>query len=101
MKKSEIQKVILDALIMTNHAREADAQIPVSETTALYGKAGHLDSMALVAFLVDIEEALLDRDLQITLSDERAMSQTRSPFRDVPSLTDYIEGLVKEQLGAQ
>lgn len=98
MNRSEIQKVILDALVMANHAREVDAQIPVSENTALYGKSGHLDSMALVAFLVDIEESLFDRDLQITLSDERAMSQTRSPFRDVPSLTDYIEALVKEKL---
>lgn len=96
MNKNEIQKIILDALEMANHAREAEHQIPVAEATALYGKEGYLDSMALVAFLVDVEEALQDRDLQISLSDERAMSQTRSPFRDVQTLTDYIETLIRE-----
>lgn len=98
MNRSDIQKIILDALVMTNHAREDNNQIPVSVTTDLYGANGHLDSMALVAFLIDIEEAFLDQNLQITLSDERAMSQTRSPFRNVESLTDYIVTLVKESL---
>jgi hypothetical protein len=30
----------------------------------------------------------------IVLSDERAVSQRRSPFRDVPSLVQYIDQLV-------
>lgn len=97
MTENEIQKLIFDALEMANHAREEDAKIPVAEDTELYGKNGHLDSMGLVAFLIDIEESLMDEDIQVTLSDERAMSQTRSPFRNVESLTAYINSLIKEQ----
>lgn len=97
MNKPEIQKIIFDAIEMANNVREDDQKIPVSEKTELYGKNGNLDSMGLVSFLIDIEESLLDRDIQISLSDERAMSQTRSPFRSVETLTDYIETLVTEQ----
>ena len=96
MTNSDIQKIIFDAIEMTNNAREEDKQIPVSEETELYGTSGHLDSMGLVAFLVDIEESFQDNEINITLSDERAMSQSNSPFRNVQSLTDYIATLIKE-----
>lgn len=96
MTNSDIQEIIFDAIEMANNAREDDKQIPVSETTELYGTNGHLDSMGLVGFLVDIEESLQDRDINISLTDERAMSQSSSPFRNVQTLTDYIMTLVKE-----
>ncbi len=97
MTKNDIQQIIFDALEMVNNAREDNEQIPVSETTELYGSNGHLDSMGLVAFLIDIEEALMDNEINISLSDERAMSQSNSPFRNVESLSAYIETLIKEQ----
>lgn len=96
MNKSEIQKVIFDALEMVNNAREKNEQIPISEQTALYGQDGNLDSMGLVSFLVDIEESLQDRDIHITLSDDRAMSQPKSPFRNVQTLSEYIDTLIKD-----
>ncbi len=96
MNKNKIQEIVFDAITMTNNMREEERQIPSSETTELFGTNGHLDSMGLVAFLIDIEELLLDEDLQITLSDERAMSQSKSPFRTVETLVSYIEMLVKE-----
>ncbi len=96
MEKNEIHQIIFSAIDLANNARQEDEQIPVSDDTELYGSNGHLDSMGLVGFLIDIEESLQDRDLQITLSDERAMSQSRSPFKNVQSLTDYIDTLVKE-----
>lgn len=94
--KYSIQKIILDSLEMANNAREENHKIPVSIETELYNSNGHLDSMGLVAFLIDVEEALADEDINITLSDERAMSQSQSPFRNVQSLTDYISGLIQE-----
>jgi len=97
MTNNEIQKIIFSAIEMTNNAREDDKQIPVSEDTELYGTGGQLDSMGLVAFLVDIEESFMDNEIEISLSDERAMSQSNSPFRNVQSLTDYIATLIKEK----
>ena len=96
MLTNDIQQIIFDALDMANNAREEDEQIPVSAETELYSSDGHLDSMGLVAFLIDIEESLMDNEMNITLSDERAMSQSQSPFRNVESLTSYISSLIKE-----
>jgi acyl carrier protein len=96
MTNNDIQQIIFDAIEMINNAREDDKQIPVSAETELYGTSGQLDSMGLVSFLVDVEESFQDNDINISLSDERAMSQSRSPFRNVQSLTDYIATLIKE-----
>ena len=96
MTNNDIQKIIFDAIDMANNAREDNKQIPTSEDTELYGTEGHLDSMGLVAFLVDIEESFQDTGINLTLTDERAMSQSSSPFRNVESLTEYISTLLKE-----
>ncbi len=96
MTKDGIQKILLDALEMANNSRSETEQIPVAIDTELYSSNGHLDSMGLVAFLIDVEESLMDKDINITLSDERAMSQSQSPFRNIQSLTDYIRSLLKE-----
>jgi hypothetical protein len=39
---------------------------------------------------MDIEELLLDVEIEVSLSSEDAMSQKKSPYRDVTSLVDYI-----------
>lgn len=90
MTREQIQQLIFEALEMANHAREENEKIPIFPETSLYGNDGHLDSMGLVAFLIDLEESLQDEGIRISLSDDRAMSQKSSPFRDVPALTEYI-----------
>ena len=94
MTKDKIQKIIFDALEMVNQSRDGNAKIPVSAQTALFGNDGYLDSMGLVSLLIDIEESLQGEGVLLSLSDERAMSEKNSPFRDVPSLTEYILRLV-------
>ena len=92
----DIEAIILKALTDTNKVRDADHQVEVSPTATIFGPGSPLDSLGLVAFLMDVEDALADAGYPITLSDARAMSQSRSPFRDVPSLTSYIGTLVAE-----
>jgi acyl carrier protein len=88
---NQIQTIILDALQMANQAREDDQQLLVSSDARLFGNGGQLDSMGLVALIIDIEEALREAGYNIILTNERAMSRTQSPFKDVPSLVAYIE----------
>ena len=53
--------------------------------------------MDLVALVVDLEEQLRDVfGKEITLADERAMSQEINPFSKVESLTRYIHLLLTE-----
>lgn len=91
MTRSQIQTIVLDALRMTNQAREDDQQLTVSPDAPLFGSGGQLDSMGLVALIIDVEEALGEAGYNMILTNERAMSGTRSPFKDVPSLVAYIE----------
>ena len=96
MIKADIQRIVVDGIAAQNRARPEEEQIPVADDTVLFGRDGHLDSMALVTLLLDVEESLLDNDIEVSLSDEKAMSQARSPFRSVASLVDYIESCISE-----
>ena len=45
--------------------------------------------------VADLESEINDiLGVQITLADDRAMSQARSPFIDVRSLINYVEELI-------
>ena len=69
------------------------------DSTPLYGKDGKLDSLSLIRLSVEIEENIneeLDKDISIV--DDRAMSQSRSPFRTIESLCEYIYSLINEEL---
>ena len=63
----------------------------------IFGPGGALDSLDLVNFLADLEYRLAqDFGREVVLASERAMSRTRSPFRDVDALTGYIVELLSE-----
>lgn len=63
----------------------------------LYGAGGTFDSLGLVNFLADLEQAIATAyGRELVLASERALSRTRSPFRDVDALTDYLAELLAE-----
>ena len=63
----------------------------------VFGPDGALDSLDLVNFLADLEYRLArEFGRELVLASERAMSRNRSPFRDVESLTGYIQELLNE-----
>ena len=97
MDRSRITDIVLRAMTIANLSRVHQQQLEISPTASLFGAPGPLDSLGLVALMIDIEEAFSTEGRPIVLSDERAVSQKRSPFRDVPSLVTYIGHLLDEQ----
>lgn len=97
MDKGTIKKIVLQAIDISNQSRSPETQIATSESSILFGKDGSLDSMALVALLMDIEDALQEQNIDVSLSDEKAMSSTRSPFKDISSITQYVHNLTATQ----
>lgn len=94
----KIEKIIvqtLQDLIESLSIKEVDK---LNRETVLFGDRGILDSMGLVSLITDLEEKFeQESNVSIILADERALSQKRSPFRTVSSLSEYIFRLIKER----
>jgi acyl carrier protein len=91
-----IQDIVLNAMRTANLARAENEQLVVASTAPLFGPDSPLDSLGLLSLLLDVEEALHSAGCPVMLSDDRAMSQRRSPFRTVASLVEYIGTVVRE-----
>ena len=99
--KKDIIKVIYEAVDEINQQLPAETQLGKSDDTVLFGRLGKLDSLGLVNLKVAVEEKLEDElGLTVTIVDERAMSQSSSPFRTIETLLDYIDLLLKEDASA-
>lgn len=92
-----IESVILAAIDIVNQSRLPNEQLAMHADASIFGDGSPLDSLGLVSLLIEIEDQLAARGWPLSLSDERAMSQKRSPFRDVPSLVAYIQSLAATQ----
>ncbi len=69
----------------------------LGENSRIFGGSAPLDSLGLVNFLADLESRLMDEfGREVVLASDRAMSRERSPFRDVPALTEYVVELLGE-----
>jgi len=94
-KREKTVKIIYDAIDEINSIN--DLSIKKNNETRIFGGESELDSMGLVNLIVIIEEEINNSmNVQITLADEKAMSQKRSPFRTVETLADYIVVLLND-----
>jgi len=97
--REKIISIVSQAIDLVNEQNALDELIEKSESTKLFGRGSTLDSLDLVNLIVLIEQIIEDSiDVTVSLADERAMSQKRSPFSTINSLIDYIEILVGENL---
>lgn len=97
MEKEELTKFILNHIEAFCAENDIDCD-SIEGNTRLMGSGGIFDSMDLVTFVVEIEEALEDEcDIEITLTDEKAMSRRTSPFINPETLTSYILERINEQ----
>lgn len=95
--RQEIVNVVFSALESLNRELPATQQIPVALDTRLFGDNAALDSLSLVSVIVDVESNISDTlGVSVSLTDDRAMGQAVSPFKDVNSLVDYIQQLLAE-----
>lgn len=101
MKYKEAEILVIEALkegldSSSDEAR-AEAINKADENTRLFGGGGLLDSMGVVILLSDLEDKLEDEyDVMISLASDSAMSKTRSPFRNIKSLANFIVTSVEE-----
>lgn len=61
--EADIRDLVLHAMENVNLARQPEARLQVSADAPVFGAGSPLDSLGLVSLLIDIEEALLDRNV--------------------------------------
>jgi acyl carrier protein len=93
---AELRDIVLAAMSAANLNRPDDAQMTIGPDAPIFGPGSPLDSLGLVSLLMDIEDGLAQLGVNVTLSDAKAMSRKRSPFRDVPELVAFMTELLRE-----
>lgn len=67
----------------------------VTPETRIFGGNAKMNSVQFVAFVADLEEALFETfATEVSLVNEKALSMSKSPFRDVSTMSQYIESLL-------
>jgi acyl carrier protein len=98
--RQQIVSLIVDKVAEIDPPALSERAVSLSDQTVLFGKEGLFDSLGLVALIVDVEQSLADATgVSITLGDDRAMSQSHSPFRTIGALADYARLLIDEHGG--
>lgn len=93
----QVLQVVTRAVEELNESRQVKVLVEQGETAPLYGRGAPLDSLGLVSLILAIEQLVADElNRNITIADERAVSQQRSPFRTIGSLTSYITERLQE-----
>jgi D-alanine--poly(phosphoribitol) ligase subunit 2 len=87
-----VVEAINSAVDDLNEVLDPEERLAKSPDVALIGKDARVDSLGLVNLIVLVEEKIQQRfGVGITLVDERAMSQSKSPFRTLGSLAEFVE----------
>ena len=93
--KKEVIKIIFNCIEEIN--QQNGSEIPKNINTRLIGSEGELDSLVLVNLIVGIEDTINNEyNLNISIVDEKAMSQMHSPFKSVDTLAHYIKELIDD-----
>lgn len=81
--------------IVEKTLKEIEPSYKGQEDYVIFGKEGKLDSLGLVSFIFELEAKIEEElDLGISIVTADAMSKSKSPFKIVDRLSQYIWELV-------
>jgi acyl carrier protein len=91
----QVLNLVLETVKEIGEDQNNQVLMDATEDTRLFGE--NLDSMGIVFLVTDLESRISDElDIDLTLADERAMSQKTSPFRSVKTLAKYVSTLIDD-----
>jgi acyl carrier protein len=97
MKKNIVKEIVINQLMELMETLPGDQKFDVSYETILFGRGSSIDSMSLVSVIVDLETYFLDEyNIEVCITDDRAMTREISPFDNVKNLVDYLHELINE-----
>ena len=83
-------KIVIN--VIADYAKELNITFEkLDENTRLIGSSSEFDSSDLVQIIVEIEDKINQQfNTDITLTDEKAMSRTTSPFVNIGTLVNFL-----------
>lgn len=99
MKREKVLEIIIENVKNLVDTFPENHRFKVEENTILFGLKSAIDSLSLVSVIVDLETEFYDSfNIEISLTDDRAMTRDVSPYDNISVLADYIVELVAEKL---
>ena len=96
-RNQQVVDAINSAVDDLNEVLDSEERLAKSADVALIGQDARIDSLGLVNLIVLVEEKIQQQfGVGVTLVDERAMSQSKSPFRTLGTLAEFVEELLAE-----
>ena len=76
--------------------KEEKFKILKSIDTEIFGENSILDSLGIIHFIVSIEDNIKEEfNIDISLANEKVISEDESPFKNVKLLNEYISSLIQ------
>jgi acyl carrier protein len=98
MNREQILHLVINTVVSLVDTFPDSDKFLVKEDTILFGDKSCIDSLSLVSVIVDLEVLLSDEfGIDMTLTDDRAMTREISPFDNVANLVDYIFEIICEK----
>jgi acyl carrier protein len=95
--RERIIKALYSAVDEVNQQLPKDVQLEKSPDAPLYGKAGKLESLDFVTFIMEVEEKIRDEfGVDVMVTDENLLSKESSPFSTIGTLAEYLDDYLKE-----
>ncbi len=89
--RDKIIRLVAEAVSDLNDELQYESLNNPSDDTVIFGGDEGIDSLSLVRLVIDIEQRVHEElGKPVSLTDERAMSAKRSPYRSVGALSDFV-----------
>lgn len=95
MNEQELIEMMIEVLQDVLADLDGNQNAEVTAMTPLVGQGAAITSLSLVSFITGVELAIEEKyDMELTLVSEEALSRSKSPFRTIDALSDYVLTLV-------
>lgn len=95
-ERERIERAVYLSVDELNRQLPDGVQIEKSPDAPLYGRAGKLESLDFVTFIMEVESRIKDEfGIDLVLSDENLLSRESSPFSTLGSLIRHLETVLE------
>ncbi len=100
MNRNKIVNFLMSAVRDIREQSDAP-EACISEDTVLFGREGVLTSLMLVELMLALEDFCNENGIEFVWASDSAMSQRRSVYRTVASLTDFVLSLPRIEMSEE